>query len=97
MVCHADTEIVSVAPAVPMTDAACWPEGGVGCMGVLAVSCPHAPSLSAAVSSASCAAAAAASFAAAAFHCVLFSPPSALVQPCVWRGLGVAEWDYSRR
>lgn len=64
-------------------------------MGVLVASCPHAPSLSAAISSASCAAAAA-SFTAAGFHCVLLSPPSALVQPGVWQGLGVTEWDFDR-
>ena len=96
MVCHTNTKIAFVARTVSMTAAPCWPEGGVGCMGVLVVSCPHAPSLSAAISSASCAAAAAASFTAAGFHCVQFSPPSALVQPCVWQGLEVTEWDFDR-
>jgi len=67
--------------------------GGAGCMGMLVASCPHAPRLSAAISSASCAAAAAA-FTAAGFHCVLLSPPGALVKPWVWRGSGVTEWDF---
>lgn len=63
-------------------------------MGVFVVSCPHAPYLSAGISSASCAAAA--SFTAAVFHCVLLSLSSALVQPGVWQVLEVTEWDFYR-
>lgn len=35
MVCHTNTKIASVARTVSMTAAPCWPEGGVGCTGVL--------------------------------------------------------------